>query len=62
LDGTSASRKAATYTEKHKHRNTHRDIHASSGIRTHYLSVLFNEGISCSYYRILTMVYNFQKY
>jgi hypothetical protein len=43
LDGGSARRKAATYTQN----NTHTDIHAFSGIRTHDPSVRVGEGSSC---------------
>jgi hypothetical protein len=46
LDGGSARRKAATYTEQHKHR-IYSDIHAFSGIRTHDPSFPAGEDISC---------------
>jgi hypothetical protein len=44
LDGESAHRNVATYTQH----NTNTDIHISSGIRTHDPSVQAGEGSSCS--------------
>jgi hypothetical protein len=44
MDGGSARRKAATYTNTEY---TQTDIHASSGIRTHSPSVWAGEDISC---------------
>jgi hypothetical protein len=43
LDGSSAHRKVASYTQN----NTDTDIHASSGIRTHDPSVRAGEDSSC---------------
>jgi hypothetical protein len=47
LDGGSARRKAATYTEVHKQTKTHTDIRALSGIRTHDPRVQASEDGSC---------------
>jgi hypothetical protein len=44
LDGRSARRKAATYTQN---KRTHADIRASSAIRTHDPNVLAGEDGSC---------------
>jgi hypothetical protein len=57
LDGGSALRKAATYTEQHRHRiNANTDIHALSGIRTHDPSVRADEDvIGTSNYRMITL-------
>jgi hypothetical protein len=45
LDGGSARRKAATSTQNNT--NTHTDIHAFSGIRTHDPSIRASEDSSC---------------
>jgi hypothetical protein len=46
--GMSPSLGRYLHTEQHKHRiNTHTDIHASGGIRTHNPSVLVSEDSSC---------------
>jgi hypothetical protein len=48
FDGGSARRKAATYTQNNTNtEQTHTDIHASSGIRTHDPSVRASEDSSC---------------
>jgi hypothetical protein len=48
LDGESARRKDATYTQNSTNTNqTHTDIHASNGIRTHDPSVRASEDSSC---------------
>jgi hypothetical protein len=43
LDGGSARRKAASYTGQHKHGISAKNIHASSGIRTHDSSIRAGE-------------------
>jgi hypothetical protein len=43
----SPSQGRCLYTGQHKHRKTYRDIHASSGIRTHDPSIRAGEGNSC---------------
>jgi hypothetical protein len=48
LDGGSARRKASTYTQSNTNtEQTHEDIHASRGIRTHDPSVSAGKGGSC---------------
>jgi hypothetical protein len=48
LNGGSARRKSATYIQnKTKREQTHRDIHASSGVRTHDPSIWADENSSC---------------
>jgi hypothetical protein len=47
LDGGSARRKAATYTQNNTNTNAYIDIHASSGIGTHDTSVRADEDGLC---------------